>query len=204
MKKELEALKRSAPEAPRRTERPIPERFKVSRDGTDVSIRWRWLRAEHIVMALFTAVWDGFLIVYYSRMASGSTPMSIGVWFPMVHVAIALGLTYSTLAAFVNRSEARTIGGHQLRLTIGPLPWWGGNITLGRDQIRQLYVHENFHHDTDSGSTTRSYDLRAMLADGREKKLVRRLKERYEAAYLESALERALDMADARVPGEAA
>jgi hypothetical protein len=196
LKKELATLKHaeSAPEL----ERPIPERFRRS-DEDSVRVSWRWFRLSHLWTLFFAIVWDAILIGWYAEaIPAGDVG---GLMVPLLHVAVGIGVTYSALTGLFNRTTLRADAG-TLHVKHGPLPW-RSNTRLGSDEIRQLYVHRNEHTDSDNDSKWSTYDVCALLTNGREKKLVKGLREHNEAAYLEHVAERALGIANARVPGEA-
>jgi hypothetical protein len=197
LKRELAA--KTNPATPEKLEMPIPERFRVSHDDGDVRVSWRWLEAQHFVTLFFVIAWDAFLIFWYAQAVPSGELLAIV--FPIAHVAVGVGLTYSTLTGFLNRTTLRARDG-VLHVTHGPLPWRGNAMLAGVD-VRQLYVTADTVTDSDGGKSTTTYQLCAMLADGREKKLVKGLKERNEAAYLEGVFERALGIENAAVPGEA-
>ncbi|HUS27661.1 MAG TPA: hypothetical protein VMZ53_04110 [Kofleriaceae bacterium] len=195
MKRELAA--KGKPATPEKHEMPIPERFRVARGDGDVRVSWRWLEAKHFYSLFFVIAWDAFLIFWYTQAVP--TGELLAIVFPIAHVAVGVGMTYSTLSGFLNRTTLRAHDG-TLRIEHGPLPW-RGNATLNRDEIRQLYVFTHTTTDSDNDTST-TYQLCALLANGRERKLVKGLREQNEAAYLEDMLENALGIANASVPGE--
>jgi len=196
LKRELAA--KNKPALPEKLEMPIPERFRVSHDDGDVRVSWRWLEAQHFFTLFFVIAWDAFLIFWYAQAVPNGEWLTIV--FPIAHVAVGVGLTYSTLTGFLNRTTLRARDG-MFDVKHGPLPW-RGNATLASVEIRQLYVNANTVTDSDNDKST-TYELCALLGDGRERKLVKGLKERHEAAYLEHVFERALGIDDEAVPGEA-
>ena len=96
------------PEASRlatpRREAPRPERFRQERSGTRTTIAWRWFGFQFLFLALFCVVWDAFLVLWYT-MATGPTMPLMMKLFPLLHVAAGIGLTYYTLAGFLNRTS---------------------------------------------------------------------------------------------------
>ena len=64
--------------------------------------------------------------------------------FPLVHVAVGVGLTYSVLATLFNRTEVE-LTADSLRVRHGPIPWKGsfeasrgdlGSIVVGQAAVR--------------------------------------------------------------------
>lgn len=178
----------------------LPSRFQVEEDGQTTRISWRWLSIQHVFMAFFCLAWDSFLAVWYGAALSTENTPLIALIFPIAHLAVGVGLTYSTLAGFLNRTRIEV---NRVRLTIrhGPLPWGGNQELPGRD-LKQLYGVEVSR--TSKGNTTRTYDLMALDREGRQVKLLSGLDEKDQVLYLEQALERRLGIEDAPVDGEIA
>jgi hypothetical protein len=196
-----ELAQKKKPAIPEKLEMPIPERFRVSHDAVSRELRvsWRWLELQHFFTLFFVIAWDAFLVFWYAKAVPDGEWLTIV--FPIAHVAVGVGLTYSTLTGFLNRTTLRAHDG-TFRVTHGPLPW-RGNAMLAGVEIRQLYVTADTVTDSENGKSSTTYQLCALLTDGRERKLVKGLKERNEAAYLEHVFEKALGIEGASVPGEA-
>ncbi len=183
----------------RREKAPLPTRFHLEDDGAATRISWRWFRASHLALAALCIVWDGFLFVWYN------IALSRGEWlmvlFPVLHVLAGLGLTYSTLAGFLNstRIEVRR---DQLTIRHGPLPW-RGNRTLPGRSLTQLYGEEVIQR-SEGQRTGTVYNLVALDKEGRKVKLLTGLEQKELVLYLEQALERRLGIEDAPVEGEVA
>ena len=126
------------------------------------------------------------------------------VWFRALfatgHAAIGLGLTYGTIAGFVNRTLIR-ISPSQLTVGHGPLPWWG-NKQLDATGIAQVYCKERVSRGRNGTSIT--YAVHAALRDGADAKLVDALDSPEQALYLEQEIERFLGIKDVPVRGELA
>lgn len=180
-------------------EAPRPDRVTETRDERGLVLTYRWFSFVHLFMVAFCVFWMGFLVFWYSialsRHAGAADPM---IWFPLLHVAVGIGLTYSTIAGFVNRTEI-VVGGGEVAVRHGPLPWPGGK-TLPTPEITQLYREER-SSTTRSGRSVR-HELNVMTGDGRKVRLVARVPDPAMALYLEQAIERELGLADRHVPGE--
>jgi hypothetical protein len=176
----------------------MPERFQVERDENHLEVSWRWFSVVHIFLVFFCVVWDSFLIFWYSAVISVEGAAWIMAVFPLAHVAVGLGLTYFTIAGFLNRT--RLCASHeQLSVAHGPLPWFGARV-LPAASIGQLYSRE-LVTQTRSG-TQRSYELQAIEKSGRQLRLLRGLGEVEQALWLEQELERFLGLQDREVAGE--
>jgi hypothetical protein len=119
------------------------------------------------------------------------------VWFPVVHVAVGIGVTYWTLARLVNHTTVRLSSG-QLTIRHGPLPWAGGG-TLSSGDLAQLYREEVLHRSRNG--VRASYRLSAVLHDQSKRRLLT-CDAADTALYVEQQVERYLGIADRRVAGE--
>lgn len=183
---------------------PIPERFRVTNTPVELAVRWRWFSpAQHVFMLFFAIAWDSFLLFWYFG-APGRDGGLIFKIFPLVHVAVGIGITYSVLTGFLNSTTIR-YARERLIIKHGPLPWTG-NRDLYANDLTQLFVRE-------SRTTTRrrgrfdsqvaySYTLFAIDAGAREITLLKGLENVNEARYLERAFEGRLGIKNKHVPTE--
>jgi hypothetical protein len=116
-------------------------------------------------------------------------------------LAVGVGLTYFTLAGFLNQT---TIEVDTFRLSIrhGPLPWFG-NCTLPAAEIGQLYCQERTRRQNNGGSST-TYSVSAVTKGGRQVKLVSTLEDQDQALFIEQQIEQYLGIEDRPVGGELA
>jgi hypothetical protein len=185
-----------------------PPRWQVDDWGADLRIRWRWWTPAALFLLFFCVAWDGFLVSWFAKVLGKQGPPDD---FPIVHVAVGVGLTYVTLAWHLNRTTVRVSGG-QLTVRHGPIPC-PGNRTLQTDDIEQLYCAHSRSGWTSMNNTARHahrgpvkvgyYDLCALLHDGTKVRLLHNLPELDHALFLEQKLEECLGIADRRVREEA-
>ena len=180
---------------------PMPERFEAVESRGLFTIRWRWFKPALFGLLFFCIAWDSFLVFWYATAIFAKDTPWLMIVFPICHVAVGVGLTYSTVAGFVNTTTIE-VGRGTLRVTHGPIPW-KGNRELDASEIRQLYCEEQTGQ-TQKDGTSRTYALSAVLQDGRKLKLLSSLDELGQALYVEQQLERCLRIKDAPVPGEVA
>ncbi len=175
---------------------PRPPRIRVEDMGQTLTLRWRWLRSMHFLLLFFCIAWDSFLIFWYSMAfhARGEVPWLMVV-FPIAHVAVGVGLTYTVLTGFLNSTVVEAAG-HMLSIRHGPLPW-RGNRNLASADIRQLFCDE---HRGQNGTVT--FNLCAMLRDGRKLRLLGGFENADEPRYLEQLLEQRLRIEPGVVVGE--
>jgi hypothetical protein len=180
-------------------EAPLPQHISVVKDSGVLTITYRWFRPLYLFTLLFCIVWDASLVVWYRtalRQADGAPGMAF--WFPLLHVAIGVVLTYTTLAGLLNRTRI-VVQSREIVIQHGPIPSLG-NRRIGADGIRQIYREQTFSQYR--GSTSASFHLNAITQDNRKLPLVRDVPSADMALYLEQEIEKALGIEDRRVAGE--
>lgn len=175
---------------------PIPEKWKVDEGPRALTARWGWFSWSAVIMVPFTLFWNGILVgMAFGVTEGGQHPERLLIGLAVPHVWVGLGLAYGTLASFVNSTTVRAADG-ALTVRKGPLPWLG-NRHLAVDELKQLFVVEQ------RGNRGRvSYDVCAVLRDGRKQALVTGLDSADKARFLETRLEQLLDIQDQPVEGE--
>ena len=188
-------------------------------------ITWRWFNPVlGVFLAFFSVFWNGFLVVWYSivlqmfhRAAPGvdsgygasselsAETLSHGTaWvfatFPLLHVAVGLGMIYYTITLFVNQTEVSVENG-ELEVRHGPLPW-RGNCKLSRTTIAQLYVARRLSTSRRNG-TTESFDLMVLDPEHIITPLIKNLPSLEHAKYVEQWVEQKLGIRNQSVEGEA-
>src|SRR5688572_31327866 len=81
-----------------------------------------WRSKELWFIIPFTVFWDGFLVVWYGAALTKSDTPLVMILFPLLHVAIGLGLTYFCVASLLNRTRLE-ISPESVRVWTGPVPW---------------------------------------------------------------------------------
>lgn len=183
---------------------PMPKGYKIEEIGRELTITYRWFTLAAFALLFFCVFWDGFLVVWYVIGLKGLTSGEMGgmaiamLLFPILHVAVGIGLTYAVICMFLNRTEIRVIGG-ELTIWHGPVPC-PGKCRIPTSDIKQLFVTEKTHHG--KHGTRYSYDVNAMKQDDTKQKLIGNLQDVQQALFLEQKLEQHLEIVDQRVPGE--
>jgi hypothetical protein len=186
----------AAPAFARKLDVPLPKGILMEQQGYELAITRRWLSPKFFFLVFFCACWDGFLCFWYSM------ALSQRVWvmaiFALGHAAIGLGLTYYTIAGFLNHTLIR-VSPSQLDVSHAPLPW-PGKKRLDSTSIAQIYCKE--HISRGKNGTTTTYQVHAATQAGVQEKLVEALDSSDQALYLEQEIERFLNIKDAPVAGE--
>lgn len=177
--------------------RTLMKRLDISHNTFELNITYRWFSPIAFFLLFFCLFWDGFLVLWYGiGMATGDMP-SMFFLFPLIHVAVGVGLTYYTICLFINRSHITT-SQRILSVRHAPLPWPRGNKEIEVKNIEQLYVEEK------TGSKGSKYHiLRAMLTDGEKITLLGNINAPAETLLeLERTIEDYVGISDAPVIGE--
>ena len=103
---------------------PKPNRFVVEEFGSELTVSYRWFTPALFFMVFFCLFWDGFMVMWYSIAISQILNGQPAAWamaaFGLLHLAVGVGITYSTIANFVNRTEVKLSGG-MLTVRHGPM-----------------------------------------------------------------------------------
>jgi hypothetical protein len=158
----------------------------------------RWFSWQYVVLLVFCIIWDGCVVFWYKVSLTASGVPLLAVVIPLVHVAVGLGLTYTVVAGFLNRTVI-SVSPERLTVRHGPLPWFG-NRDLPSREIEQLYCERRVT-ETDDGQVVR-FELAASLHDGRKVRLLKGLDAANQAQYIEQEVERWLGIVDQPVDGE--
>ncbi|MGD8451320.1 MAG: hypothetical protein PVJ57_05825 [Phycisphaerae bacterium] len=177
---------------------PQPRGLHVEDWDGNLRITRRWFSPAFIFLVFFCAFWDEFLVFWYSIAFGGDAPWIMAV-FPILHVAVGIGLTYFTLCGFVNRTVI-TVDAGQLAIRHGPLPWPGNRVVPTGD-LEQLYCRERLRH-SNRGRTSVQYELHAATVGGGRIKLLGMLDDPEHALFLEQRIEQYLGITDRPVRGE--
>jgi len=149
---------------------PLPRGVSLEDTGRELRIRRRWFGPQFLFLTFFTGIWDIFLLLWFGiAIRQGQIVMAlVGV----IHLAVGLGLTYYTLAGYLN-STIVAVNPDYLVLHHKPLPWRGAATILAGDVERLV----------SRGST--SFSVSAVLLDQREFTLIGGLENEAQALRIE-------------------
>ena len=145
------------------------ENLVIYKDQNVLEITLKWFSAKAYFLAFFCVIWMAFLVFWYSMAIVGDAPL-IFTLFPLIHVAVGIGLSYYTLCLFLNKTYI-DIAEDYLTVHHQPIPWWKGNKSIETSRIKQVYVKEKVNQGK-NGSTSYTYSLRAKMKDGSDESLV--------------------------------
>lgn len=171
----------------------------VQRRVGRLNLSRRWFSPRIVFIALFALVWDAFLVFWYAVALSSSFSQSpvgtIALLFPLIHVAVGIGLTYYALCGFFN-STTIEVSDPTISVRHGPLPW-PGHQKLHVNEMDQLWSVRK-----SGGRSDRGYTVKVKLRSGRSVDLVRGLQAPEEALFIEQAVQKHLRIKDRPEPGE--
>jgi hypothetical protein len=186
----------------------LPKRFQVDAWGRELTITRRWYSHGVWFLVFFCTIWDGFLIFWYSMAVSsivsdkyagmGSGFAWIALVFPILHLAVGVGLTYLVICTFLNKTVVRVSSG-ELSVRHGPVPFPGNKTVLTSD-LKQLFCTEKMHRGKHGCRYT--YNVELLKSDNSKVKLLTSLEELDQALFIEQQIEKHLQIADERIPGE--
>lgn len=176
-----------------------PKAIQVEDRGHELRMTRRWFSPLFVFLVFFCIAWDGFLIFWYSIAFGESSVPWIMIVFPIGHLAVGVGLTYFTIAGFVNRTIV-CVDQRKFSVRHVPLPWPGAQ-TISVDAIDQLYCKEKISRGK-HGSTRVSYELMASLKGGGSRPVLKGLSDIEQALFIERRVEGFLGIRDRQVAGE--
>lgn len=176
----------------------LPDKLEVNYTGSGFEIARKWFGLSTIIMTVFVVFWDGFLLFWYSLAFGAAHGNLIMVLFPLMHVAIGIGLTYSTVASWLNSTRVKIDQGF-VSVRNGPVPWFGNKDFLTGD-LKQLYSKETISQGRNSTSAT--YEVHLITTSGKSEALVKGLETSEQALFIEQEIERHLGIEDVPVRGQ--
>jgi hypothetical protein len=176
-----------------------PANVTIEGDRKCARLVQRWFSLKYIPMAFFAVAWDCFLIFWYSMAFRNGAPW-IMVVFPILHVAVGVGITYSTLTGFLNRTVLE-VTHDEISVWFEPLPWLG-ETRLKTAELKQFFSKQKI--SSGKNGPTYSYELYAITRDNKQKKLLSNLDNPDVALFFEQQLESWLRIQDVPVAGELA
>ena len=184
----------------------IPANIKIRRNFQRLQIIRRWFHIKYIFLTLFVVFWDAFLINWYAMaFSSFSSSNHIDIaflLFPLLHVAVGIGLSYYVLVGYLNKTTIN-IDFNAISIKHGPLPVWD-NKTVPSRQLKQLYSKKYRPLTNRRGY---SYAVHAITSDAttgswRNIKLLSGLDTSEQALFIEQEIEKFLKITDLPVKGE--
>jgi hypothetical protein len=193
--------------AQQRAPAPVPRAIEIVEDGGTggalstyrdgappgrLVIMRRWYAPKLLLVLLGCLAWDGCVVGSYADAFQHSRISLLNVPLGIVQVAMAVGLTYYTLAGFVNRTWMTAERG-TLTIRHAPLPWFG-NRTMPAANIAKLYCTQVRMVNKESIDIT--YTLWAALKGGAKIPLITDLPDADQGVFLQQRFEDRLAIVD--------
>ncbi|MFP4356402.1 MAG: hypothetical protein ACLFUJ_14890 [Phycisphaerae bacterium] len=178
---------------PPRRQVPLPKGMEMFDRGNELQIVRSWKSIAVLFLIPFAAFWCGFLLFWYSSAIGSGAPI-VFVLFPLIHVAVGVGLVYFIFACLLNKTVLRVTPNH-LEVKHTPLPWPGGK-TLNSVDIEQLFCRRRIRHS--DNSTSQTYEVLAVTVGGQEK-ILSGLTEAEQGVFVEQQIEKYLGITDRRI-----
>ena len=100
----------------------LPAGIEVNNTSMGLEIIRRWFSFKFIPLNIFAVIWDGFLIVFYSRVLQSNDTMPL--FFSIAHFAVGIGLTYYVIAGYLNKTYIQ-VNNSNLIIAHSPIPFIG-------------------------------------------------------------------------------
>jgi len=147
--------------------------------GESLYLKFRWFTPMLFGLVFFCIAWDAFLVFWYSTALTQADTPWIMIVFPIGHLAVGVGLTYSTIAGLLNTTHVYA-DQHVVSVKHGPVPWRGNKEIPAKD-IRKLTIEHSLTAHRNNSSQS-SFKIMADV-NGAETQLLARL-EHSQARYI--------------------
>ena len=177
---------------------PTNKNMEMFEDQYGLHFSFSWMNRAAYFMAFFALFWNSFLVFWYLSAFAGGAPLETFL-FPILHVIAGIGITYTVLTSFFNKTTIDLID-DELMIKHGPIPWFRGNQDVNINEIEQFYVREI--RSQNNNSTTYNYGVWAIMMDGSRLDLTNGVTMTADyALVVEEKLETYLDIEDVPVKG---
>lgn len=190
--------------APALDDLPIPSSLQVTDDPDVLVIERKWNRMQGLALGGFFALWDTFLIFWYSiALFADDGPQLLMMLFPLLHVAAGVGGTWTALANLFNTTRVEA-SAKVVRTKAGPIPTPGGDIAHDIADTVQFFVDRSTNPLRFNAGSTASERFRvcAFQRDGTVVPVHKGIDSLSEARAIERLLERRYGMRDVPLKGE--
>lgn len=174
-----------------------PKGWDIEEGPRSLAVAWSWRTWSLLFLVPFALFWNGILAVaFVALVGSAENPLHACGFLALPHVWVGIGLAYYIVASFLNRTELRYADG-TFSVRHGPVPW-RGQLTLASADLEQLFVVEA--KGMRRGPT---FQLCALLRNGRREVILRHLPDLTQAKFLERRFEDVMGIVNVVVEGEA-
>lgn len=173
----------------------LPDKLELQQFSDYIHISRKWFGGQIIFLTLFAVFWNVFLFRFYASMNEDADIFA--KLFPLIHVAVGIGVTYYAIAGWFNKSNI-FVSRETIEINHRPVPWFG-NKKLAASDLKQLYAKEKISNNRNG--TTVTYEVHAILRNGKNTKLLSGLESSEQALYIEQEIEKYLGIKNSPVRG---
>lgn len=166
----------------------LPKQIAVDYYDDYMHVCYKWRSKGIIGMTIGTVIFMIIVGAMYGANFDGFNRNLALIAFISVFIAGAIFTVYYTIAHWFNKTDIFVNNG-QMEVKIGPFPWYG-NIKLQTNNITQFYTKRIVKRSKEKQRV--SYEVRYILTNKTDKKLLAGLAARVQAEYIEQKIEQYL------------
>lgn len=166
----------------------LPRQLSVDYYDDYMHVCYKWRSRGMIGMTIFTVIFVIIVGTMYRENFDAFNRKLALIAFIAVFIAGAAFIVYYTIAHWFNKTDIFVNKG-QMEVKIGPFPWYG-NIKLQTNNITQFYNKRIVKGSREKRRV--SFQVRYILANQTDKKLISGLPTRAQAEYIERKIEQYL------------
>ena len=178
---------------------PQPSQITVHNEINKLIIEWRWWNIRSRLWLILSLLISGWflagLVPLFLEFLAGDIDSLITILI-LPHTWLLLIVLYNSLTSAFNKTTF-IVDEFSFKMKHGPLPWLG-NRTLNREDIVQIFTKEV----PGSKKGSRRFHLSAVLANGKDLKIISAGSNANLSAYIEQELENFMGIRDKKVKGE--
>ncbi|MDM7862309.1 hypothetical protein QTP81_17005 [Alteromonas sp. ASW11-36] len=173
----------------------LPDKIQLEKHLNYIHITRKWFGIQFVFFTAFAVFWNAFLFYFYAGMDEDTDNFTR--FLPILHVIAGIAISYYAIAGWVNKSHI-FVSKQMLEIQHKPLPWIGNKQFRATD-LKQLYAKEKISNNRNGTHVT--YEVHAILTNGKNAKLLGGLDSSEQALYIEQEIEKYLGIKDTAVRG---
>ena len=181
----------------------MPEEIEMFSVANELGIWYKWRKVKSLsyFLVFFTIVWN--IIVFPMALAAIASGEWIALLGMSIHLLVGAGLLFYTFLQLIN-STYITVDEYELAIEHRPihLPFYYKNQYVNVRDIDQLYTKKYTATKSKSGYKTHAYAVVVKLIGGKEIELLKEIKQKEKALFIEQEVELFLGIKDRHVDGE--
>lgn len=164
--------------------------------GKEILLTYQWRNGHYVLLLILAFLWNTSTIMWFALMLSNNAYLM--AMLGMIYAFGGISLLYLGIAGFLNSTMIK-IDDFRLTVTHQPILWLY-TPELRRDDIVQLYC--TLHINRGRTYTHYSYQLHAIVKNGKHICLLKGIEKAEQAQFLEQEIEKFLGIKDRYVKGE--